>query len=69
MQEIFTSLGSANIPTIEASIASWFSTLDALAASNITVSLSQFLGKTFTNGHRKKVNTKEMDLETRKSIF
>ena len=35
-----TSFGSANIPTIAESIASWFSTREALAAIKTTVSTS-----------------------------
>lgn len=40
-----TSWGSASVPTIAASMASWFSTLEARAASNITPSLSTELLK------------------------
>lgn len=43
---LLTSLGSANIPTIVASIASWFSKREALAAIKITVSTSTPLAKT-----------------------
>ncbi len=43
----FTSFGSASMPTTAPSIASWFSILDARAASNTTISLSMFLVKTW----------------------
>lgn len=42
-----TSLGSPNIPTIDASMASWFSVLEALAAYKTRVSLSMPLGNTY----------------------
>lgn len=44
--QVNTSLGSANIETMAASIASWFSNLDALAAISTTESLSTPLAKT-----------------------
>ena len=50
-----TSFGSANIPTIAVSIASWFSTRDALAAIKTTVSASTPLAKTCESTSRKRV--------------
>jgi len=44
-----TSLGSANIPTIEASMASWFSILEALAAYKTRASLSMPVGNTYNH--------------------
>lgn len=55
--ELHTSFGSANIPTMAASIASWFSKREAWAAIRTTLSASTRLSKTWGNNSREKVGT------------
>lgn len=54
---LYTSLGSANIPTIAVSIASWFSNREARAAIKTTVSGSTPLAKTYADTLRTKLGT------------